>query len=256
MLYGKIRLYQKGRCFNLKEKIYTIPVNEAFETDCECPLCELRKKVNREVVDFVLGPSYMEEDIRYETDKAGFCPKHYSEIFHESNRLGVALMVSTHLKKINKDLKTHLDAPIKSGKGLFKKASDIPPAVQYIKSVSETCFACKRVNERMEHYLDTVFYLFKTDPDFKEKIKNSKGFCLEHFSELISIGEKKLGKSAYESFMQTIIPIQKENLKRLDEELDLFIKKFDYRFKDEPWGNSKDSLERTILKLSSEYMDL
>ena len=25
----------------MKEKIYTIPVNDAFDKDCECPLCAM-----------------------------------------------------------------------------------------------------------------------------------------------------------------------------------------------------------------------
>ena len=29
----------------MKEKIYEIPVNEAFEQDCECPICILEKNL-------------------------------------------------------------------------------------------------------------------------------------------------------------------------------------------------------------------
>ena len=27
----------------MKEKIYTIPVNDAFSSDCECPICSMYK---------------------------------------------------------------------------------------------------------------------------------------------------------------------------------------------------------------------
>ncbi|NLE68688.1 MAG: hypothetical protein GX611_00720, partial [Clostridiales bacterium] len=40
-----------------------------------------------------------------------------------------------------------------------------------------------------------------------------------------------------------------ENLKRLEEELEWFTLKFDYRNADKPWGNSRDALERTVNKL-------
>ena len=33
----------------MKEQIYTIPVNEVYDTDCECPLCELEKKLEKEI---------------------------------------------------------------------------------------------------------------------------------------------------------------------------------------------------------------
>ena len=50
--------------------------------------------------------------------------------------------------------------------------------------------------------------------------------------------------------MNTIIPLQKQNLERITEDVDWFIKKFDYRYQDESWKNSKDAVERAILKLS------
>ena len=37
-------------------------------------------------------------------------------------------------------------------------------------------------------------------------------------------------------------------MKRLAEELDWFADKFDYRFKDAPWKNSKDSIPRAMIK--------
>ena len=29
----------------MKEKIYTIPVNDAFDKDCECPLCAMYQEL-------------------------------------------------------------------------------------------------------------------------------------------------------------------------------------------------------------------
>lgn len=37
-------------------------------------------------------------------------------------------------------------------------------------------------------------------------------------------------------------------MKRLAEELDWFADKFDYRLKDAPWKNSKDSIPRAMIK--------
>jgi len=38
----------------MKEKIYTIPVTDAFNTDCECPMCVLEKKLEDENIEYVL----------------------------------------------------------------------------------------------------------------------------------------------------------------------------------------------------------
>ena len=37
-------------------------------------------------------------------------------------------------------------------------------------------------------------------------------------------------------------------MKRVTDDLEWFIDKFDYRHKDEPWKNSKDALPRAITK--------
>ncbi len=238
----------------MKEKIYTIPVNEAFDKDSECAFCEMMKKLDADILDYILGPSYMEEDIREETDKSGFCKYHYDEMFHAQNRLGVALMVSTHLKKVNKDLSGILDLETTSKKGIFKK--DLPnPLKDYHEVLSNDCYACKRIQGRMNSYIETFFYLWKREDDFRTKVKNSKGFCLDHFCMLMDEARTRMNDKDFLAFKEALVPIQKENMKRLDEELDWFIQKFDYRFTNEPWKNSKDSLERAILKISSTILE-
>ena len=88
----------------MKEQLYTIPVNEAIDKNEECLFCTLNKKVEEDILNYILGPSYMEEDIRSETDKIGFCKKHYSQMYKAQNRLGVALILSTHMKNIRQNL--------------------------------------------------------------------------------------------------------------------------------------------------------
>ena len=31
----------------MKEQLYTIPVNDAFAKDCECPICEMYKELEK-----------------------------------------------------------------------------------------------------------------------------------------------------------------------------------------------------------------
>ena len=53
----------------------------------------------------------------------------------------------------------------------------------------------------------------------------------------------------------TGIADEQENIKRITDEVEHFTDKFDYRHKDEPWGNSRDSVERGILKTASEFVE-
>lgn len=59
----------------MKEKIYTIPLNDAVNADDECPFCFIERVVEQDLLDFVLGSgsSYMESDVREITDRTGFC---------------------------------------------------------------------------------------------------------------------------------------------------------------------------------------
>ena len=64
-----------------KETIYTIPINEAFEKDTECALCEIEKRLEKEATEYALGPAMMEADHRELSNRTGFCNKHYSMLF-------------------------------------------------------------------------------------------------------------------------------------------------------------------------------
>ena len=105
----------------MKEQLYTIPVNDAFSKDCECPLCLMYTELEQEAVDFTLGPSYMEDDIRLETDKTGFCTHHMKQLYKNQNRLGVALMLHTHMKYSTEKLKNISKSSQPSKKGAFCK---------------------------------------------------------------------------------------------------------------------------------------
>ena len=94
----------------MKEKIYTIPLMDAFRADDECPFCFIEKNLEQHAMDFVLGSgaSYMEDDVRAETDKLGFCHEHYKKMFDYGNRLGCGLILTTHFKKKNEELKQQI----------------------------------------------------------------------------------------------------------------------------------------------------
>ena len=47
----------------MKEKLYTIPVNDAFASSCECPICTMYKTLEDNSIEYTMGPSYMEDDV-------------------------------------------------------------------------------------------------------------------------------------------------------------------------------------------------
>lgn len=46
----------------------------------------------------------MEPDVRIKTNEQGFCKTHYDMMFTRKNRLGMALMLESHLAEIKKEV--------------------------------------------------------------------------------------------------------------------------------------------------------
>ena len=229
---------------NSKERIYTIPVNDAFNQKLYCPFCAMQKKIETDVLDFVIGPSYMDEDVRDETNAEGFCAKHTARLYEGGNRLGLALILHTRLKYLKK-ITNKSETVLFSGlKGFFNKnkQEDSP-----LKKALSSCYVCKRANATFERYIETFFYMLKTDGEFF-KTARARGFCFAHF-DFISERAKTEGERVAR-YREALIKTQKEYLEKLDADLEWFTKKFDYRYANEPWGDSQDALIRVIKALN------
>ena len=234
----------------MAERLYTIPVNEAFDTDCECPVCFMYKSLETAAIEFTLGPSYMEDDVRMATNKLGFCKNHVKLLYARQNRLGLALMMMSHMDRINAELQKKAEKASKAKPSLFsKKAED--PLKNFSDELNKSCFICDRVDETFERYIATIFYLYENEDGFSKKFAASKGFCLEHFCILSDSAAKYMSGSNVPAFREALNKVYFENIARTREDLQAFVDKFDYRNADKPWGNARDALIRTILKVNS-----
>jgi hypothetical protein len=234
---------------NVKEQLYTIPVNDAFATDCECPICEMYKELEKNAVEFTMGPSYMEDDVREVTDKMGFCTDHIKKLLKIENKLGISLVLHTHMVKTNKDIKQLAQD---SGKPstLFKK-KDISQLTNYLHTVNNSCYVCDRIEETFKRYIRTIHYLWEKEDNFKKKYANSKGFCTKHYEVLLVEAKNNLSGANLDKFIEETNRIYLDNMQRVTDDLEWFIDKFDYKHKDDPWKNSKDALPRAVTKVNT-----
>ncbi|MGN1083611.1 MAG: DUF6062 family protein [Lachnospiraceae bacterium] len=237
----------------MKEQLYTIPVNEAFEKDCECPVCAMYRSLEKASVEYTLGPSYMEDDVRMVTDRVGFCAAHSKELYRQQNRLGLALILKTHMDRTIKEAEKLSKTPVTGG-GLFKK-KEAAPLVEYMNRLNGSCFICERVEKVFERYIATVFYLYEKEEEFRVRFAQSKGFCNRHYALLYQEAPKQLSGAALSEFCEVLNKVYLENMKRVRDDLEWFIDKFDYRYADEPWKNSKDALPRAIVKTNGTEVD-
>ena len=235
----------------MKEQLYTIPVNDAFNKDCECPICEMYRSLEEGAIEFVMGPSYMEDDIRMETNKIGFCTNHLKLMYKNQNRLGLSLMLLTHMEKTIKDIEKLAASGRGPSGGFFKKKEGSPAISEYVENLNHSCYVCNRIKGMYERYIVTVFYLYKNDQEFKKKFQSSKGFCMNHYALLYEKAADNLKGNELEEFTKNLNLIYLENMKRVRDDLEWFTDKFDYRYINEPWKNSKDALPRSMQKINS-----
>ena len=236
----------------MAEQLYTIPVNDAFSEDCECPLCSIYKKLEEDAIEFTMGPSYMEDDNREVTDKLGFCKRHVKMMYANKNRLGLALMLDTHMKKVMKDMKKAAESP-QPKKSLFGGKGEKSAIEEYVESLDKSCFVCDRIETNFPRYISTVFHLWKKDSEFREKFRSSKGFCIHHYGMLYSMGRREMSGSQYEEFLEALNKVFFDNFERVEGDVSWFIDKYDYRNKDADWKNSKDAIQRGMQKLKGGY---
>lgn len=238
----------------MKEKLHTIPVQDAFGQDCECPICVMYQKLEENAINYTkgAGASYMEEDIRAQTDDQGFCQKHLQDLYVYPNKIGLALILKTHMDKTIKDLEKAAKAPLPSPNSMFRKNTKTSsPVIDYIEAQEQKCFVCGYINQSFESYLRTIFYLYEKEEDFRRQFEESKGFCTGHYKMLFGLAPEYLNKKYLEPFLRTLNGLFLEHFKRVRDDVEWFICKNDYRYREEPWKNAKDALPRALIKTGS-----
>ena len=229
------------------DKLYSIPVIEVFEEDCECPLCLLHERLENESVGYCLGPSLMETDQRLELNKKGFCKKHFEMLYYSrENILGLALIIDTHLKSTTEILKNKFSDALKPGR---KKDPELTKLAAYLHDEQSSCAICDKLDATMKRYIDTMLYLWAKEPDFRIKFNSGKGFCLYHLAMILDICGKSLKQDKKDDFLRELFKLQTENLDRVGEDINWFARKFDYINQDASWKNSRDAVPRSIQKL-------
>lgn len=237
----------------MKEEIYAIPLWDAFRKDTECPLCVIQSDIEKKYIDELLdGDTVMDVEFNKKLKNYTFCEKHFKGLFEYPDKLGLALIVE---KLLTYEMR-HLEQKKSEGKALNPLAKMFHRRNSNERGLSEDkkCYLCGHIEETMSIYIKTLLYLWEENREFRTIYESSRGYCHKHFHSVINQANKFAGKQAGEEFLNLTFKIQQENMKRLNEELNWFIKKFDYRFVNKPWKNSRDSLFRSIIKLTGNFI--
>lgn len=227
------------------ERIYTIPVNEAFEASAAdaslgCPFCHLYNKLEQDELGLILGASMMEPDVRLKTNELGFCREHFGMMLRRPKRLPLALILESHLADQRKNLGAGALFAGKAGETAMKKFT----------TLKNSCYVCDRIAHNFTLMQETAALLWEEDEQFRQKTAAQPFFCLEHFGGFVAAAKERMTRKDFAEFYKLVSQQMDEHMEELNNDVSWFVKKFDYRYENEPWGNAKDAPERAIAFLT------
>jgi len=214
----------------MKETIYTIPINDAFDDPNGCPLCRLHAKLEADALEYVTGAAMMEPDVRIQTNKLGFCLKHFEDMAAMGKRLPLGLILESYLIEQRQTLEKSIGNP------------------------AATCFVCDRKDTFMSAYYRNLIYIWQTDPNFRDKFEKAK-LCFPHIGALLDVSILHLKRKQLETFKQVVCAKAYVKLDDLSTKVSKFCKSFDHRFAGQDLGDSKTAIEQSIAWLTGKSVD-
>lgn len=225
----------------MAEQIYTIPINEAFDKAAAgekptCPFCALYAMLEKNAVDAVMGAAKMEPDVRIETNKKGFCRRHFDMMASSGSRLGLGLILESHVAEVEKT--------IFDGGTLFDSKGE--KEQKKLDALEKSCYVCDRIEYNFSRLVSNAVYMWEREDEFRHKFANSRTYCLPHYKKLLEYGSAELGKKDFSEYFKAARGVMQNYIKELGGDVSWFCKKFDYRYDSEPWYNAKDAVPRAI----------
>lgn len=227
----------------MKETICTIPINDIFMPKDNCPICKMEEMLEEQYVSFITGDAMMEPNIRIETNKKGFCHRHFSQMFEKGQKLPNALILESHLQEI---LDTQMPKKLK-GKPDKKQ-------LEIIRQGQNFCYVCDRIKADMIHFMATVFVEWAKGEEFRKLYNEQPYICLKHYSFVMdcAMGKGGVASKHLSEFYAETAGLTKNYLESLKKDITHFCSMFDYRSRGQEWGSSKDAIERSVAFLTGE----
>ena len=218
-----------------KHALYFDLIDACAETGC--PVCRLSLKSTRRYLDGVMYEYVNDPGARDDLRAArGYCNKHawwLTEIHGAS--LGVAIVYEDILRSVAGAVEG-----VPDGHKARARAEEL---LKRLRPAGE-CPACTHRDTKEGHVLNTLLKHIH-DERLAAALKTSSGLCLPHLVRAVELvkDNNTLGRLA---------ALQQEKLVRLQNELAEFIRKSDYRFQAEGFGQEGNSWRRAIALVSGE----
>jgi hypothetical protein len=185
----------------------------------ECPLCLLAEWAEETYLRSFQHSRVMEPNVRVKTNDTGFCPLHYRKLYEGENKLGLGLMVHTHLREKLPLIQESLEAMRAGAAAGRKGAGRLEEAAASLENMHDTCFICDLLKLDLDRYAFTILYLWRKDAEFLSTFRSSRGFCLSHFLVMVAKGRRMMRADRLQRWLEDCIPLMMASLQELERDL-------------------------------------
>ena len=204
-----------------------------------CPLCRLARASTRLYFDALGYEQVNDIELRAELRANGLCQRHAWVFLEESgNRLGVAIVYRDLLQHALRGLQASGTGQRGLGRRLASFLAAGRPAEAERPRAAHSCLACRVESEAEARYRSTLVEHLG-ELDVRARLAASDGLCLPHLGRSLSS----------DGPAEDLDWLRQDTLSRLNGlvgELDEYIRKHDYRFRSESWGEERDAPRRAI----------
>jgi hypothetical protein len=201
-------------------KLEISKVHDAYALNVACPLCSLMDGAERTYLLSFQHSRIMEPNVRVKTNMVGFCPEHLGKLYQGENKLGLSLVILSHLQEKKADIHAVLDGFIEAAQtGAWGRSKRIRQCIESLDRLRESCFICDLLTQDLTRYAWTILYLWGKDPDFPPIFRASHGFCVSHFCRVLEVASNILRGDRLIGWLQDAVPVMKRSLDGLEKDL-------------------------------------
>jgi len=209
----------------------------------ECLVCSNLSEWERQAIHSFLWEGMMSPVVRREFLKGrGFCGRHFwiakriEDDGWRAGGIGLAILCENLVEHATAELPTEAELNRHELISPFRRKRDIHAFI-----AGSGCIFCRDRMEREESLVEILEYL-KNKPTWSGRLEQSP-LCLHHAMLALEIWREPEDKRQLRAALET-------QLRRLQADLNNFIRKHDWNHREEPMGREKDAVPRTIQVLT------
>lgn len=214
-----------------------------------CPVCRLESHTVERYIDRLFYESVNDIETRERLRASlGFCREHAQLAVDKKlgNALGFAIIYQDVINNVLRELQSNYQPPAtRRWSSLLKQIPEqvgtTVKRVLYALTPQKHCLACQQRDKSL-HIILTSLVENLEDTETIAALKSSAGLCLPHLKKTFEMVRDPAA-------IDLLLNVHREKLESLRDELTEFIRKNDYRFKDEKFGTEGDAWQRAIAKV-------